>query len=177
MSEVFKRLLQALRLERDAFVWMDFNDRATGDGLIVVVGTTVLFALASPTSLLGLVSSIGGIELILLALIQAAMFWLIYTGLTYAIAKFLLDGEGSYATTLRITGFAYPTLLVSLATNALISNAGLAFVVGSLWFVAIVATGVRYTADLVLQKAALAAGGGLIGWIIVSRILANGLLV
>jgi hypothetical protein len=73
-------------------------------------------------------------------------------------------------------GFAYPTLLVGLATSVFISQAQLAFIVGALWFLAVVATGVRYTADLVLQKAALAAGGGLIAWIVVQRILAGGLL-
>jgi hypothetical protein len=176
MGDVFRRLIQAIRLERDAFVWMDFEDRATGDALILVGITTLLFALASPSSLLGLVASLGGLELLVNALIQAAIFWLVFSGLTYAIAKFLLDGEGSYATTLRIVGFAYPTLLVGLATSVLISQAQLAFIVGALWFLAVVATGVRYTADLVMQKAALAAGGALIAWIVVQRILAGGLL-
>lgn len=177
MGDVMKRLLQAVRLERDAFVWMDFNDRATGDGLILVAATTVLFALAAPSSLLGLVTSLGGITLIIRALIQAAFFWLVYSGLTYAIGRYLLDGGGSYATVLRIVGFAYPTLLVALATDVLITNAILSFVVGSLWFLAIVATGVRYTADLSLQKAAVAAAGGFIAWIIVQRIFAGGLLI
>ena len=72
MGDVFKRLLQAIRLEREAFVWMDFNDRASGDGLILVAGTTLLFALASPSSMLGLVTSRTGIELLFRALIQAA---------------------------------------------------------------------------------------------------------
>ncbi|MDJ0962081.1 MAG: YIP1 family protein [Acidimicrobiia bacterium] len=177
MSDVLKRLLQAVRLERDAFIWMDFNDRATGDGLILVAVTTVLFALAAPSSLLGLVTSLGGITLIIRALIQAAFFWLVYSGLTYAISRFLLDGGGSYPTILRIVGFAYPTLLVGLATDVLITNAILSFLVGSIWFLAIVAAGVRYTADLALQKAAVAAAGGFIAWIIVQRIFAGGFLL
>ena len=125
----------------------------------------------------GLVTSLGGITLIIRALIQAAFFWLVYSGLTYAIGRFLLKGEGSYATVLRIVGFAYPTLLVGLATDVLISSAILSFIVGSLWFLAIVATGVRYTADLAVPRAFAAAGGGLVAWIIVQRIFAGGLLI
>ena len=177
MGHVMKRILQVVRLERESFVWLDLNDRASGDGLVIVAITTLLFALASPSSLLGLVTSRSGIELLFRALVQAAFFWLLYSGLTYAIGKFLLDGGGSYATILRIVGFAYPTLLVSLATDQLIPQAQLAFIVGSLWFLAIVASGVRYTADLPFQKAAAAAGGGLLAWMVVSQILSGGLLI
>ena len=35
MGVVFSRLLQTVKLQRDAFVWMDFNDRATGDAAIL----------------------------------------------------------------------------------------------------------------------------------------------
>ena len=42
MGEVLHRLLQAIRFDRDAYVWMDFNDRATGDGLILVAVTQLL---------------------------------------------------------------------------------------------------------------------------------------
>ena len=177
MGDVMKRILQVVRLERESFVWLDLNDRASGDGLVIVAVTTLLFALARPSSLLGLVTSRSGIELLFSALIQAAFFWLLYSGLTYAIGKFLLDGGGSYATILRIVGFAYPTLLVSLATDQLIPQTQLAFIAGSAWFLIIVATGVRHTADLGLQKSAVAAGGGLVAWLVVAQIFAGGFLV
>ena len=176
MADVLKRLLQAVRLDREAFVWMDFNDRATGDGLILVAVTTVLFAMAGPSSLLGLATSLSGIQFILQALIQAAIFWLVYSGLAYAIGRFLLDGEGSYATTLRIVGFAYPTLLLSLATDVLITQPTIAFLLGSLWFLAVVTSGLRYTADLPLERAALASFGGILAWIVIQQIFGVGLL-
>ena len=176
MADVLKRLLQAVRLDRDAFVWMDFNDRATGDGLILVAVTTLLFTIAGPGSLLGLATSLTGISLLFQALIQAAIFWLAYAGLTYGIGRFLLGGEGSYATVLRIVGFAYPTLLLSLATDVLVPQPQLAFMLGSLWFIAVVASGLRYTADLPIQKAALAAVGGILAWIVIQQIFGGGLL-
>jgi hypothetical protein len=176
MNEVLKRLLQAIRFERDAFVWMDLNDRATGDALILVAVTRLLLLLGFGFSVLGLTTSISGIEVLVASMINAAVFWLAYSGLVYAASRFLLDGGGSYATMLRITGFAYPTLLLLIVTGRAISNAILALVVGSLWFLAVVAQGVRYEADLPLERAAIAAGAGLVGWIIVSSIFGRGVI-
>ena len=51
------------------------------------------------------------------------------------------------------------------------TNASLAFILGSLWFLAIVAYGVHYIADLSLEKAAASAVLGMIGFVIVSAIL------
>lgn len=174
MREVGTRLLQALRFERDAFVWMDFNDRATGDALILVAVGRLLILLGTGSSLFALTTSVSGIELLIRAMINAAFFWLIYSGLVYGIGRFLLQGEGSYATLLRITGFAYPTLLLLIFTAQFIENAFLALALGSLWFLAVVAQGVRYTADLPLERAALAAAGGMVGFIILSAILRLG---
>ena len=57
MGVVLNRLLQTIRFDRDAFVWMEFNDRATGDALIIVAVTEVLFLIAGGTPLFGLVTS------------------------------------------------------------------------------------------------------------------------
>jgi hypothetical protein len=177
MGEVMRRLLQAVRFERDAFVWMDFNDRATGDALILVAVTRLLIQIGFGSSLLGLTTSLSGLEFVLAIAITAAVFWLAYSGIVYAIARFLLQGGGSYATTLRITGFAYPTLLLLVATVRIVPDLPyVAFVLGSLWFVAVVAHGVRYESDLPLERAAVAAGGGLVGWIVVASILGRGLI-
>ena len=175
MGETLRRLLQAVRFERDAFVWMDFEDRATGDALVLVAVTRVLILLGLGSRLLGLVTSISGLELILASMINAAIFWLGYSALVLAITKFLLGADGTYATILRITGFAYPTLLLVIFTVRVFpSNGVLALVLGALWFLAIVAHGVRYVSGLPLARAGLAAGGGLVGWIVVAAIFGRG---
>ncbi len=171
MKQALRRLLQAVRFERDAFVWMDFEDRATGDALVLVAVSRLLIQLGFGYSLLGLTTSLRGLELVLNIAITAAVFWLAYSGLVHAISKFLLDGEGSYATVLRITGFAFPTLLLLIVSVQIFGNDIVALLVGSVWFLAVVAHGVRYAAGLALQRAALAAGGGLLGWIIIVSIL------
>jgi hypothetical protein len=170
-----KRLLQAVRFERGAFVWMDLEDRATGDALILVLVTRLVIMAGLGGSLLGLATSLSGIEVLIASLINAAVFWLAYSGLVFAITKYLLQGDGAFATILRITGFAYPTLILVIATARIFRGNGLvAVLVGAVWFFAMVTQGVRHTADLPVQKAALAAGGGFVGWIIVASIFGNG---
>ena len=81
MGVVLNRLLQTIRFDRDAFVWMEFNDRATGDALIIVAITELLFLIAGGTPLFGLVTSFTAVMSSLLATV---IFWLIYSGLVYA---------------------------------------------------------------------------------------------
>lgn len=176
MTEILKRVAQAARFDRDAFVWMDFNDRATGDGLILILVTRALIQAGFGTSLLGLATSLSGLELLLNIGINTAIFWLAYSGIVYALSRFVLDATGSYALFLRITAFAYPTLLVLVATARLVDNDLLALILGGLWFLAVVTHGVRYAADLPLERAAIAAGGGMVGWIIIATILRRGLI-
>lgn len=176
MSEALRRLLQAVRLDREAFVWMDFNDRATADALIFVAITRLLILLGEGWQILGLVGTISTVEILITATLNALIFWLAYSGITFAIAKFLLNGEGQYAIYMRITGFAYPTLLLTIFTGRLGITATAALVLGAVWFLAIVTRGVSYAADLPMERAVLAAIGGLVGWIVISSILSRGLI-
>ena len=176
VGEALNRLLQAVRLDREAFVWMDFNDRATADALIFVVATRFLILLGGGWTILGLTTSTSGLRLLILSMLNALIFWLIYSGLTYAITKYLLDGAGQFAVFLRMSGFGYPTLLLTIFTARLGLEPIAAFALGSVWFVAVVTRGVTYEADLPPQRAVLAAAGGLVGWIILALILKRGLL-
>jgi len=176
MGEALKRLLQAMRLDRDAFVWMDFNDRATGDALVFVVVTRFLILLGLGWSLLGITSSFGNIEILFASIFNALVFWLAYSALTWAIAKFLFQGSGNFAMTLRIVGFAYPTLLLVLFTRYVTPNGMLAIILGAVWFLAIVAHGVRYESGLSLGLSAASGGLGFVAWVIVASILGRGFI-
>ncbi len=150
---------------------MDFNDRATGDAAILVGGTQILIMLGTGSSIFDVVFNP---ILLISSLISALFFWLMYTAATYAVAHYLLDGEGSFPTMLRITGFAYPTLLVLIATNLLLPTSfSLALLVGGAWFVVVVANGVLYVANLPIAKAMLAAVGGFVLVIIIQSILSS----
>ncbi|MEZ5174666.1 MAG: YIP1 family protein [Acidimicrobiia bacterium] len=166
---VFHRLFQTIKLERDAFVWMDFNDRATGDAAILVGITQVLLVIGTGTSLGRLVAHPFDIVSLL---ISAAIFWLLYAAATYAIVRFLLDGHGSFPLYLRIAGFAYPTLLLLVFSNLLFSYDQfiLILVVGAAWFVLIMARGVSYASDFPTSKALVASVGGYIAVLIVQQV-------
>jgi hypothetical protein len=166
---VLSRLLQTVKLQRDAFVWMDFNDRATGDAAILVAGTQVLIAIGLGLSLGQLINPLTLANILLGGL----FFWVVYAGATYGVSRFLFDGHGTYAIYLRITGFAYPTLLVLIFVNLFVSNPLLVLVAGGAWFVVVVANGLTYVADLSIAKAAGSAIGGYILMIVVQTIFGN----
>jgi len=168
MGVVLNRLLQTIRFDRDAFVWMGFNDRATGDALIIVAVTELLFLIAGGTPLFGLVTSFTAV---MSSLLSTIMFWLIYSGLVYAVVAFLFRGDGHYPIYLRMVGFAFPTLLLTIASTQIFGNDLIATLVGSLWFLLVVAYGTHYVSDLPLDRSIVAAVLGWAGWIVVSTIL------
>ena len=173
MREVLQRLLQTIRFERDAFVWMDFNDRATGDALVFVLVTQLLLLLGAGASLFGLVLSLTAlIQSLLFALVQ----WLLYAGIVYAAVRYLFQGEGGFAIYLRIAGFAYPTLLVLIFTSRVIPSEILAFILGYAWYLTIVAFGTHYISDLDMAKSAAASVLGIVGSVIVFSIFSGGIL-
>lgn len=167
MGVVFHRLLQTIKLERDAFVWMDFNDRATGDAAILVVGTQILISLGVGVSLGSLLNPLTLIQV----LISAAFFWVIYSGAVYAIVRYLFDGHGMFPVFLRVSGFAYPTLLLLVFSNYVSDNFLVILLLGAPWFVLIVSRGVTYIADLHAPKALAAAVGGYVAVTVIQLIL------
>lgn len=169
MGVVFSRLLQTVKLKRSAFVWMDFNDRATGDAAILVVLTQILMTLGFGTSFVRLLNPFMLIQVLLGAL----FFWVVYSGGVYLIGRYLFDVSGQYAIYLRITGFAYPTLLLSVFVVLFVPNALLALILGGAWFVVIVANGLTYTVDLSIKMAAVAAVGGYVLIVIVQAIFGS----
>ena len=176
MGEAFRRLLQAVRFERDAFVWMDFNDRATGDALIFVALTSLGLVLAAGFTVLGLVTSTTGISLMLGSLVSSAFFWLAYSGLIYFVVTRLFRASGTYALFLRLVGFAFPTLLLLIFTSRLELGGLLGFLLGAVWFFAVVAQGIRYESDLPIEKAAGAAGLAMVLWVVIAQILGRSII-
>jgi hypothetical protein len=176
MSEAFKRLLQAIRFERDSFVWMDFNDRATGDALILVLVSSLGLMLAQGFTLLGLVTSSRGINAFFGSLFDSLVMWLLLSGILLFVVRSLFQAGGSYALFLRVVGFAFPTLLLVIFTSGLGLTSLVAFLLGSVWFMAIIAYGVRYGSELSLERAAFAVGLSMVLWVVVRTILSGGLI-
>lgn len=170
MGEILRRFLQTLRLEREAYVWMDFNDRATGDALILVA-ITGLLKFAGFYGGLRTVFNLGAWSLLLEFALSALIVWLLYSGIAWALVRFIVQGSGDYATYLRFTGFAYPTTLLAIAVAYVMGDRGIIpFALGFGWFIFIVARGIEYESDLPRERALLVAIGALAGLIVVNAI-------
>lgn len=171
MGEVANRFLQTIRLQREAFVWMDFNDRATGDALILVA-ITGLLQFAGFFGGLRSLFNVGAWDLLIRFVLAALVQWLLYSGIAWAIVRYIMQGSGQYATYMRFTGFAYPTTLLTLAIAIAMNSAGIVpFVLGFAWFIFIIARGIEYESDLPRERAFLVAIGALAGLLVVDALL------
>ena len=176
VQQSLRALVGALRLDRNSFAWMDINDRATGDALVLVAATRLVILLALGFELFGVLSAFTTAEIIIASAVNAAVFWLVYSGVVYAIVKYGFKAEANYATILRIAGFAYPTLILAVIVFRFGLPVLVSFLLSAAWFVLIVTHGVRYESELPIDKCALASVGGLVAWFLVSLILGRGLI-
>jgi len=127
-------------------------------------------------TILGLTTRISRLEFLIQAIINALSYSLVFSGVAYAATKYLLGGSGNYAVFLRMTGFAYPTLLVVIFTSQIDLPTYAALVAGSLWFLAVITRGINVEGDLPLPQAALAAVAGFVGTTIILSILGRGVI-
>lgn len=170
MGDILKRFVQTLRLEREAYVWMDFNDRATGDALILVA-ITGLLKFAGFFGGLGSLFNFGAWDLLLSFALSALIQWLLYSGIAWAIVHYIVQGSGDYATYLRFTGFAYPTTLLSIGIAFAMNRTGIVpFALGFAWFIVIIGRGIEYESDLPRERAILVAAGSLLVLLVVNAI-------
>jgi len=173
MREIGTRLLRTLRVERENFVWMDFNDRATGDAFYLVVITAVLTFLGLTSfGILDLLTSANALLGVFFVMVDGVVFWLITAGVAYAIIRYGYQEHHNYPAILRISGYAYPTqLLLVFFAQIGVTNRLFLFLLSSVWFVYIVAKGIVATSDLTLERGLGAAAGGVAGAIIIRSIL------
>jgi hypothetical protein len=144
VETAISKIVGVARFDRESYLWILWNDRAGGDAAIIVMVTEVLIAI-------GVVRSFN-LLLLLTSLLSGLIAWLIYTGITWAAGKYLLDGYGNFAGVFRIAGFAWPARLLILAFIFFLPGP-LAFLAGSVWFLAIVAFGLKEAMELPQEKA------------------------
>lgn len=164
LTALFRRAGQAALLKREAFLWMFFEDQATGDALILVSLTAVALVLALPGS--------HAVLDLIQAMIAAMFSWLIVAGLVWAAARFVFGGSGEYVGVMRVAGFGYPTLLLWLVTVRLL-DLPFGSVLGSVWFLAVLAAGLRVVMELPLDRAWSSALVGFLGWLVISTLVSG----
>lgn len=177
MNDSMKMLVRTWRTERDAYSWLEFNDRATGDA-IIFIAVTQLLTLIGTFRTLRVFFNVDFFSLALSFVVDALFFWLILSGLTFAVIKYLFQENMDFAFVLRLTGYAYPTRLLRIAAVAFLqpttaSTVVVAGVLGTLWFGYIVAKGLDHAAEIGLAKGALAVVGAYAGYLIISSIFSG----
>ena len=161
---IMQKIVGCARFDRESYLWVLWTERAGGDAVVIVLVTLAVITLG----LVGL-----SLTNLLSLFITGLFFWLIYAGIAWAAGRFLFDGTGNFGGVLRIAGFAFPVVVLAVAFNVLLGDAQLAFLAALIWFVAIVAQGMKEAMDLPIEKGALAAILGLLGYLVVFSVLSG----
>ncbi len=159
---MISRAINAALLRRDPYLYMVVAADGVADGAIVVA--TVYALLMAPLIIEG-VSVISAARLIL-----SGMFsWIILSGLVYLVGRHLLEGYGSFPGVMAATSIGTPVLLSSIALAPFV-DPFVARLIVSVWLVLTLWMAARLALELSRDKAALAAVGGWVAFIVVSAI-------
>lgn len=159
---MISRAINAALLKRDPYLRMVLAPDGVADGAIVVA---VVYAILMIPLVIDGVSVISAARIIL-----SGMFsWIILSGLVYLIGRHLLEGYGSFPGVMAATAIGTPVLLVSIALAPFVDPFTARLIV-SVWLVLTVWMAARLALDLARDKAALAAVGGWVAFLVVSAI-------
>lgn len=159
---VIRRAINAALLRRDPYLYMVVASDGVADGAIVVA--LVWAILMTPLV-------IDGIPVVSAArIILSGMFsWIIQSGLVYLIGRRLLEGYGSFPGVMAATSIGTPVLLSSIALAPFV-DPDTARLIVSVWLVLTLWMAARVALELSREKAALAAVGGWVSFIVVSAL-------
>lgn len=159
---MIRNAINAALLRRDPYLRMVLAPDGVADGAIVVA---IVYALLMTPLVIDGVPVVSAVRLVLSGLIS----WIILSGLVYLVGRHLLEGYGSFPSVMAATAIGTPVLLLSVILTPFIDPFTARTVV-SVWLVLTLWVSARVALDLSTEKAALAAIGGWIGFIVVSAI-------
>lgn len=160
---MIKRAIDAALLKREPYLVMVVRPDGVADGAIVVA---VVHALLMIPLVLDGIDVLVAARLILYGLVN----WIVLSGLVYLIGKHFLEGDGSYPGTMAATSIGYPVLLAAIVLAPVLHPLQAQLIV-SIWLVATVWMAARAALDLPKVRAAAAAVGGWVAFVVVSLLL------
>jgi hypothetical protein len=159
---MISRAINAALLRRDPYLFMTVARDGVADGAIVVAA---VYAMLMVPLVVDGVSPISAARLIL-----SGMFsWIILSGLVYLIGRNLLEGYGTFPGVMAATSIGTPVLLASIALAPFVAPFTARLIV-SAWLVLTLWMAARVSLELASDKAAMAAIGGWVAFIVVSAI-------
>ncbi|MEE9227827.1 MAG: hypothetical protein V3U47_02535, partial [Acidimicrobiia bacterium] len=106
-----QRLWQALQLKRDAYVWMQFNQAANGDAVIVVgfvYAVWVAFVVFLNVSGLPVVrAGILSVTAFITLFIRGGFGWILGSGAVWLIVSYVFEQPIRFGSVIPITGYAH----------------------------------------------------------------------
>ncbi len=163
LPPVIRRAIDAALLKREPYLVMVVRPDGVADGAIVVA---VVHALLMIPWVLDGIGVLTATKVILYGILN----WIILSGLVYLIGKYLLEGDGSFPGTMAATSIGYPVLLVGILLAPFAPPLRAQLIV-SAWLVATVWVAARVALELSKARAAAAAVGGWVAFVVVSLIL------
>ena len=158
------RILRVIKLDFSVFKEIESDSKATSEAAIVVLITTLLSALGSAVGSGRFFSAFLG------EMLSGIAFWVVWSAISYFVAKSLFQGKGTLEGMLRVLGYASAPRLLGvfgfipcLGWLASLAGAILSLIVG---FMA-----VREGMDLDAGQAIIVILVGAVAWIVVTIVI------
>ena len=159
---MISRAINAALLRRDPYLHMTLARDGVADGAIIIAA---VFAIRIIPRVIDGASPILAVRNVL-----SGMFtWIILSGLVYMVGRHLLEGYGTFPGVMAATSIGFPVLLASFALDPFVSPSTAELVL-SVWLVLTLWMAAKVALELTSEKAALAAIGGWVAFVVVSTI-------
>jgi len=160
---MLRNALRAAFLRREPYVRMVVAADGVADGAIVVA----IVYLIQVALYLG-----SGFEAftIVRVVLNGLFGWIMLSGMVYLAGRYLLEGSGSFPSTMAATSIGYPVLVLSLALGFVVEPYQ-AQLIASIWLVLTLWVAARVALELDAKRAGVAALLGWVAYVAVTAIL------
>lgn len=165
-----QRLWQALQLKRDAYVWMQFNQAANGDAVLIVAAVYAVWILFAVVFNLGGLPyltkgefAVGGFFQLF---ISGGFGWIIGSGAVYAISTFIFESRVNFGSIVPVTGYAHAPLVLVPVISRLNFPVGAALIFLGIWSAAMMVTGFQSNLDMTQERAIGSALTAMFVWLL-----------
>lgn len=169
-----QRIWQALQLKRDAYVWMQFNQAANGDAVVIVASVYafwIVFAWLLSAGGLSIRAGEFAVVAFVGLFIRGAFGWLLGSGAVWALSNFVFERRINFGAVIPITGYAHAPLLLVPVVERLGLGAGIGFIFAGIWAAAMMVTGFQSNLDMPQERAVGAALVGMFVWVLFVLVL------
>ena len=165
-----QRIWQALQLKRDAYVWMQFNQAANGDAVLIVAFVYAIWMafifLLNVSGLPVLTAGVFSFTEFVNLFIRGGLGWILGSGAVWLIVSYVFEQPIRFGTVIPITGYAHAPLALVPVVAAIGLAGGLAMLVTGIWSAAMMVTGFQSNLDVSQERAVGLALAPLLVWLL-----------